>query len=80
MGFTKEREADYLLSLFPKEANFYLSSPNVDAFSIIKTLLRPSNLKINYFKSISKAYQVALSNSDEDDLIIAEVLLLWQIY
>ena len=73
MGFTKEREINSLLSLFPKEANFYLSSPNVERampISIIKASLKSSILKINYFKSISKAYQVALSNSDEDDLVI----------
>ena len=73
MGFTKEREINSLLSLFPKEANFYLSSPNVERampISIIKASLKSSILKINYFKSISKAYQVALSNSDEDDLVL----------
>ena len=73
MGFVKGREVDSLLSLFPKEANFYLSSPNVERampISIIKASLKSSILKINYFKSISKAYQVALSNSDEDDLVL----------
>ena len=73
MGFTKEREINSLLPLFPKEANFYLSSPNVERampISIIKASLKSSILKINYFKSISKAYEVALSNSDEDDLVL----------
>ena len=73
MGFIKEREVDSLLSLFPKEANFYLSSPNIERampLTILKTLLKPLNLKINYFKSIPIAYQTAISNSDKDDLII----------
>ena len=73
MGFTKEREINSWLSLFPKEANFYLSSPNVERampVSIVKASLKSSILKINYFKSISKAYQVALSNSGEDDLVL----------
>ena len=73
MGFIKEREVDSLLSLFPKEANFYLSSPNIERampLTILKTLLKPLNLKINYFKSIPIAYQMAISNSDKDDLII----------
>tara|TARA_B100000963_G_scaffold361234_1_gene395672 strand:+ start:8113 stop:9345 length:1233 start_codon:yes stop_codon:yes gene_type:complete len=73
MGFTQEREINSLLSLFPKEANFYLSSPNVERampVSILKAYLKSSILKINYFKSISKAYQVALSNSNEDDLVL----------
>ena len=72
MGFIKEREVDSLLSLFPKEANFYLSSPNIKRampLTILKTLLKPLNLKINYFKSIPIAYQMAVSNSDKDDLI-----------
>ena len=73
MGFIKEREADYLLSLFPKEANFYLSTPNIERampLTILKSLLKPLNLKINYFKSIPTAYQMAISNSEADDLII----------
>ena len=73
MGFTQEREINSLLSLFPKEANFYLSSPNVERampVSIVKASLKSSILKINYFKSISRAYQVALSNSKEDDLVL----------
>ena len=73
MGFIKEREADYLLSLFPKEANFYLSTPNIERampLTILKSLLKPLNLKINYFKSIPLAYQTAILNSDKDDLII----------
>ena len=72
MGFTKEREINSLLSLFPKEASFYLSSPNVERampLPILKKLLKPLDLKINYFKSIPIAYQTAISNSDTDDLI-----------
>ena len=49
MGFIKEREADYLLSLFPKEANFYLSTPNIERampLTILKSLLKHLNLKI----------------------------------
>ena len=72
MGFVKEREVDFLLSLFPKEASFYLSSPNVERampLTILKKLLKPLDLKINYFKSIPIAYQTAISNSDTDDLI-----------
>lgn len=72
MGFINEREVDSLLSLFPKEANFYLSSPNIERampLQILKTLLKTSDLKINYFKSIPIAYQTAISNSDTHDLI-----------
>ena len=72
MGFVKEREVDSLLSLFPKEASFYLSSPNVERATplpILKKLLKHLDLKINYFKSIPIAYQTAISNSDTDDLI-----------
>ena len=72
MGFIKEREVDSLLSLFPKEASFYLSSPNIERampLPILKKLLKHLDLKINYFKSIPIAYQMAVSNSDKDDLI-----------
>ena len=72
MGFIKEREVDSLLSLFPKEASFYLSSPNIERampLPILEKLLKHLDLKINYFKSIPIAYQTAISNSDTDDLI-----------
>ena len=72
MGFVKGREVDSLLSLFPKEASFYLSSPNIERampLPILKKLLKHLDLKINYFKSIPIAYQTAISNSDTDDLI-----------
>ena len=72
MGFINEREVDSLLSLFPKEANFYLSSPNIERampLQILKTVLKTLDLKINYFKSIPIAYQTAISNSDTHDLI-----------
>ena len=72
MGFIKEREVDSLLSLFPKEASFYLSSPNIERampLPILKKLLKHLDLKINYYKSIPIAYQTAISNSDTDDLI-----------
>ena len=72
MGFIKEREINSLLSLFPKEANFYLSSPNIERampLKILKSSLKSSDLKINYFKSIPIAYKMAISNSGPDDLI-----------
>ena len=72
MGFIKEREINSLLSLFPKEANFYLSSPNIERampLKILKSFLKSSDLKINYFKSIPIAYEMAISNSGPDDLI-----------
>ena len=72
MGFIKEREINSLLSLFPKEANFYLSSPNIERampLKILKSFLESSDLKINYFKSIPIAYEMAISNSGPDDLI-----------
>ena len=72
MGFIKEREINSLLSLFPKESNFYLSSPNIERampLKILKSFLESSDLKINYFKSIPIAYKMAISNSGPDDLI-----------
>lgn len=72
MGFVKEREVDSLLSLFPKQANFYLSCPNIEramTLPILKTSLKSLNLKINYFETIPIAYQTAISNSEVDDLI-----------
>ena len=49
MGFTKERNKFFAVT-FPKDANFYLSSPKVERAMPISILkhLKSSILKINF--------------------------------
>ncbi|GIS21510.1 MAG: hypothetical protein CM15mP122_0160 [Bacteroidota bacterium] len=51
MGFIKEREADYLLSLFPKKANFYLSTLILKghAFNNLKIIIKTFKPKNKLF-------------------------------
>ena len=73
MGFVQGRNVAELLSLFPKDAYYYLSSPNIDRalkMNELKKQLKDSSLKITYTKSILKAYENALLSAKPQDLIL----------
>ena len=73
MGFVQGRNVAELLSLFPNDAYYYLSSPNIDrALKMIelKKQLKDSSLKITYTESILKAYENALLGAKPQDLIL----------
>jgi len=73
MGFVQGRNVAELLSLFPNDAYYYLSSPNIArALKIneLKKQLKDSSLKITYTKSILKAYENALLIAKPQDLIL----------
>jgi dihydrofolate synthase/folylpolyglutamate synthase len=73
MGFVQGRNVAELLSLFPNDAYYYLSSPNIArALKIneLKKQLKDSSLKITYTKSILKAYENALLSAKSQDLIL----------
>ena len=73
MGFVQGRNVAELLSLFPNDAYYYLSSPNIArALKIneLKKQLKDSSLKITYTKSILKAYENALLSAKPQDLIL----------
>ena len=73
MGFVQGRNVAELLSLFPNDAYYYLSSPNIArALKIneLKKQLKDSSLKITYTKSILKAYGNALLSAKPQDLIL----------
>ena len=73
MGFVQGRNVAELLSLFPNDTYYYLSSPNIPrALKIneLKKQLKDSSLKITYTKSILKAYENALLIAKPQDLIL----------
>jgi len=73
MGFVQGRNVAELLSLFPNDAYYYLSSPNIDrALKMIelKKQLKDSSLNIIYTESILKAYENALLSAKPQDLIL----------
>jgi dihydrofolate synthase/folylpolyglutamate synthase len=73
MGFVQGRNVAELLSLFPNDAYYYLSSPNIARalkMNELKKQLKDSSLKITYTKSILKAYENALLSAKPQDLIL----------
>lgn len=73
MGFVQGRNVAELLSLFPNDAYYYLSSPNIDRalkMNELKKQLKDSSLNITYTKSILKAYENALLSAKPQDLIL----------
>ena len=72
MGFVKGRAVDELLTLFPKNARYYLSSPNLERaipLHELKTFLAGVSLKLDYFDTIPNAFKTALEEAYETDLV-----------
>ena len=73
MGFTKGRDIKDLLSLFPMDAAYYLSSPAIERavpLTYLKEILKYSFLNLSFGENIIKVYKKALSNASPEDLIL----------
>lgn len=73
MGFVQGRNVIELLALFPQDAYYYLSSPNLErALELreLKNQLKYSTLQITYSKTVSKAYEIALLKAKSEDLVL----------
>ncbi len=73
MGFVQGRNVPELLALFPQDAYYYLSSPNLDRaikLTELKKQLKDSSLQITFSKTVLKAYEKSLLNAKPEDLII----------
>ena len=72
MGFVKGRKIPSLLSLFPEDASYYLSCPNLERGLPVKELknsLISEKRSIQYYDSLSLAYEATLKQAGEKDLI-----------
>ena len=72
MGFVKGREISPLLSLFPENASYYLSCPNLERGLPVKELknnLISEKRSIQFFESLSVAYEATIKAATEKDLI-----------
>ena len=72
MGFVKGREISPLLSLFPEDASYYLSCPNLERGLPIKELknnLISEKRAIQFFESLSVAYEATIKAASGKDLI-----------
>ena len=73
LGFVKGKNVNKLISLFPKEALIYLSSPKIErAYTLerLKADLINNNLTIKYFESVIESFQSAKSNAFQNDLVL----------
>ncbi len=73
MGFVKGKQVVDLISLFPSEASFYLSSPKIDRaipLSTLKAELTGSSKNIDLFPTVIDALNRARSSANTNDLIL----------
>ena len=73
MGFVKGKQVVDLISLFPSEASFYLSSPKIDRaipLSTLKAELTGSSKNIDLFPTVIDALNRARSLANTNDLIL----------
>ena len=73
MGFVKGKKVVDLISLFPSEASFYLSSPKIDRaipLSTLKAELTGSSKNIDFFPTVIDALNRARSSANTNDLIL----------
>ncbi len=85
LGFVKDKNLEAILPLFPVNATYYFSKPNIPRgldIAILQGKATEFGLKGRSFRSIKDAYKMALKNADADDFIyiggstfvVAEVL------
>jgi dihydrofolate synthase/folylpolyglutamate synthase len=73
MGFVKGKRVADLISLFPSEASFYLTSPKIDRAIPLPTLkaeLTESLKNIDFFPTVFDAINKARSTANVNDLIL----------
>lgn len=73
MGFVKGKNVVDLISLFPSEASFYLSSPKIDRaipLSTLKAELAGSSKNIDFFSTVTDALKKARLTANVNDLIL----------
>ena len=72
LGFVNDKDLDDVLPLFPKNANYFFSKPNIFRGLEAKILQEKAaefGLIGNIYNSVSEAYQEALRLSSQDDFI-----------
>jgi len=73
LGFVKGKNVNKLISLFPKEALIYLSTPKIErAYPLerLKADLINNSLTIKYFESVIECFEYAKSSAFQNDLVL----------
>ncbi len=72
LGFVSDKKLDNVLPLFPIDATYYFCKPNIPRGLDEKILIQEAakfHLEGNAYSSIKVAYETALNNANEEDLI-----------
>jgi dihydrofolate synthase/folylpolyglutamate synthase len=72
LGFVKEKKLDQLLPLFPKQAQYYLSRPDIPRgmdLDLLEQFFKSGGFSYSRFNRIDEAYSAALAEAAPDDLI-----------
>jgi dihydrofolate synthase/folylpolyglutamate synthase len=73
LGFVKGKNVKELISLFPQDAFFYLSSPKIDRaipVSELEKQLKNLSRQIHYYTTLKEALQQAQTRATAHDLIV----------
>ena len=85
LGVVKDKDLSTILPLFPKEAMYYFTKPEISRglpVAVLAKQARATGLRGELFESVAQAYQAALGAADSEDVIfiggstfvVAEVL------
>ena len=72
LGFVNDKDLDEILTLFPKDAQYYFCKPNVARgleTDKLFELAQKNNLVGKIFNSVAEAYKTAIQDSDNEDVI-----------
>lgn len=72
LGFVKEKNLDVLMPLFPKEATYYLSRPNLPRgmeLQVLEQAFCKHQMNFRMYANVSDAYNAALDAAGSQDLI-----------
>jgi dihydrofolate synthase/folylpolyglutamate synthase len=72
LGFVKDKDLSSIFNILPKEAIYYISTPNIsraEKISMVMQLAKKNKLKVSSFDTIDKAYKSACNNSEKEDII-----------
>lgn len=72
IGFVADKDVDHILSLFPKDAEYYLTNaaiPRALKVEELQSKCEIAGIKGNAYRSVAEAYKAAISESSPDDVI-----------
>ena len=72
LGFVKDKDLSSIFNILPKEAIYYISTPNIsraEKISMVMQLAEKNKLNVSSFDTIDKAYKSACNNSKKEDII-----------